>query len=415
MQMQTSTTETQLNKRVLKLSAVALAAGLAAGAAQAQSSVTLYGIVDTGIGYQNNQAPALGATSGGHASTRMINGIWSGSRFGMKGSEDLGGGTKAIFTLEEGFNSATGAMAVSGLAFNRQAFVGLTDARLGTFTAGRQYTAYYTLLSPWSPTTWLTGAFGAHPGDIDSLDTNYRANNSFVFMSPTIGGLTLGGSYSIGGEPGSFNAGSTWSAAAQYKNGPLGIAAGIQRVNNSAEGGGAWGSFSTVSNAGGQPAVSALNNGYQLAQAQQRIAVTGGWQFTPSFDISVSYSNVQYVPGVNSKFASEAVFNTYGAVLHWKATPALDLAGGYSYTKAAKANGVTDGAQYQQIVFSQYYSLSKRTAFYVLEAFTRANGQTLNASGAVINATATVGDGFNGTPSASRNLFAAGAGIVHRF
>lgn len=415
MQMQTSTTETQLNKRVLKLSAVALAAGLAAGAAQAQSSVTLYGIVDTGIGYQNNQAPALGATSGGHASTRMINGIWSGSRFGMKGSEDLGGGTKAIFTLEEGFNSATGAMAVSGLAFNRQAFVGLTDARLGTFTAGRQYTAYYTLLSPWSPTTWLTGAFGAHPGDIDSLDTNYRANNSFVYMSPTIGGLTLGGSYSIGGEPGSFNAGSTWSAAAQYKNGPLGIAAGIQRVNNSAEGGGAWGSFSTVSNAGGQPAVSALNNGYQLAQAQQRIAVTGGWQFTPSFDISVSYSNVQYVPGVNSKFASEAVFNTYGAVLHWKATPGLDLAGGYSYTKAAKANGVTDGAQYQQIVFSQYYSLSKRTAFYVLEAFTRANGQTLNASGAVINATATVGDGFNGTPSASRNLFAAGAGIVHRF
>ncbi|CAB3697909.1 hypothetical protein LMG24076_03266 [Trinickia soli] len=415
MQMQTSTTETQLNKRVLKLSAVALAAGLAAGAAQAQSSVTLYGIVDTGIGYQNNQAPALGATSGGHASTKMINGIWSGSRFGMKGSEDLGGGTKAIFTLEEGFNSATGAMAVSGLAFNRQAFVGLTDARLGTFTAGRQYTAYYTLLSPWSPTTWLTGAFGAHPGDIDSLDTNYRANNSFVYMSPTIGGLTLGGSYSIGGEPGSFNAGSTWSAAAQYKNGPLGIAAGIQRVNNSAEGGGAWGSFSTVSNAGGQPAVSALNNGYQLAQAQQRIAVTGGWQFTPSFDISVSYSNVQYVPGVNSKFASEAVFNTYGAVLHWKATPALDLAGGYSYTKAAKANGVTDGAQYQQIVFSQYYSLSKRTAFYVLEAFTRANGQTLNASGAVINATATVGDGFNGTPSASRNLFAAGAGIVHRF
>ncbi|PMS21488.1 porin [Trinickia soli] len=413
--MQTSTTETQLNKRVLKLSAVALAAGLAAGAAQAQSSVTLYGIVDTGIGYQNNQAPALGATSGGHASTKMINGIWSGSRFGMKGSEDLGGGTKAIFTLEEGFNSATGAMAVSGLAFNRQAFVGLTDARLGTFTAGRQYTAYYTLLSPWSPTTWLTGAFGAHPGDIDSLDTNYRANNSFVYMSPTIGGLTLGGSYSIGGEPGSFNAGSTWSAAAQYKNGPLGIAAGIQRVNNSAEGGGAWGSFSTVSNAGGQPAVSALNNGYQLAQAQQRIAVTGGWQFTPSFDISVSYSNVQYVPGVNSKFASEAVFNTYGAVLHWKATPALDLAGGYSYTKAAKANGVTDGAQYQQIVFSQYYSLSKRTAFYVLEAFTRANGQTLNASGAVINATATVGDGFNGTPSASRNLFAAGAGIVHRF
>ncbi len=404
-----------MNKRVWKLSAAALAAGLAAGAAQAQTSVTLYGVVDTGIGYQSNQAPALGATSGGKASTKMINGIWAGSRFGLKGSEDLGGGTKAIFTLEEGFNSATGAQSVSGLAFNRQAYVGLTDARLGTFTAGRQYTSYYTLLSPWSPTTWLTGAFGAHPGDIDSLDTNYRANNSFVYTTPTIAGLTVSGSYSMGGAPGSFNAGSTWSAAAQYKNGPLGVAAGIQRVNNSAAGGGAWGSFSTVSNNGSQPAVSALNNGYQLAQAQQRIAVTGGWQFTPALDLSVSYSNVQYIPGVNSKFASEAVFNTYGAVLHWKAIPTLDLAAGYSYTKAAKANGVTDGAQYQQFNLSQYYSLSKRTAFYLLEAYTHASGQTLNASGAVIGATATIGDGFNGTPSATRSLFAVGAGIVHRF
>ena len=404
-----------MNKRVLKLSALALAAGLAAGAAQAQTSVTLYGIVDTGIGYQSNQAPALGATSGGKAATRMINGIWSGSRFGFKGSEDLGGGTKAVFQLEEGFNSATGGQSVNGLAFNRQAYVGLSDARYGTLTLGRQYTSFYTLLSPWSPTTWLTGAFGAHPGDIDSLDTNYRSNNSFVYTSPTFSGLTLSGSYSMGGEAGSFNAGSTWSAAAQYKNGPLGVAAGFQRVNNSAVGGGAWGSFSTVSNNGSQPAVSALNNGYQLAQAQQRIAVTGGWQFSPSWDVSVSYSNVQYIPGVNSKFASEAVFNTYGAVLHWKATTALDLAGGYSYTKASKANGVTDGAQYHQFVLSQYYSLSKRTAFYMLEAYTRANGQTLNAVGGVINATATIGDGFNGTPSASRSLFAAGAGIVHRF
>ena len=234
-----------MNKRVWKLSAAALAAGLAAGAVQAQTSVTLYGVVDTGIGYQSNQAPSLGATSGGKASTKMINGIWAGSRFGLKGSEDLGGGTKTIFTLEEGFNSATGAQSVSGLAFNRQAYVGLSDARLGTFTAGRQYTSYYTLLSPWSPTTWLTGAFGAHPGDIDSLDTNYRANNSFVYTTPTIAGLTVSGSYSLGGAPGSFNAGSTWSAAAQYKNGPFGVAAGIPRVNNSAPGGGATGEVTT--------------------------------------------------------------------------------------------------------------------------------------------------------------------------
>ncbi|MGB8421866.1 porin, partial [Paraburkholderia sp.] len=165
-------------KKALATSAL----GLVALGAHAQSSVTLYGIVDTGIGYQSSQT-SLGSTTGGHSVVKMINGIWAGSRFGLKGAEDLGGGTKAIFQLEEGFNSATGAQSVSGLAFNRQAYVGLANATYGSFTAGRQYTAYYSLLSPYSPTTWLTGAYGAHPGDIDSLDTLYRANNSLVYTS----------------------------------------------------------------------------------------------------------------------------------------------------------------------------------------------------------------------------------------
>ena len=64
------------------------------------------------------------------------------------------------------------------------------EPRYGTFTAGRQYTSYYTLLSPYSPTTWLTGYYGAHPGDIDDLDTIYRANNSLVYTSPKFYGLT---------------------------------------------------------------------------------------------------------------------------------------------------------------------------------------------------------------------------------
>lgn len=216
------------------------AAGLAAAtAAHAQSSVTLYGIVDNGLAYQNNAAPSTGATSGGHSKVSMSTGVWAGSRFGLKGNEDLGGGTKAIFQLEAGVNTATGASQWSGGIFTRQAWVGLTNAAYGTLTAGRQYTAYYTLLSPYSPTTWLTGAYGAHPGDIDSLDTSYRANNSLVYMSPKFYGFTVGGSYSFGGVPGSVNRGSTWSAAIQYLNGPAGIAVGYQRVNNSTLGGGA--------------------------------------------------------------------------------------------------------------------------------------------------------------------------------
>jgi predicted porin len=103
-------------------------------------------------------------------------------------------------------------------------------------------------------------------------------------------------------------------------------------------------------------------------------------------------------------------------VLHWKAAPVWDFAAGYSYTRATEANGIKSSAQYQQVTLSEYYSLSRRTGVYALQAYQRANGQTLGSNGhSIINATATIGDGFQSTPSSSRSLFAAGVGIIHRF
>ena len=381
----------------------------------AQNSVTLYGIVDAGVGYQSSST-SLGSTSGGHSAFKMINGVWAGSRFGLKGAEDLGGRTKAIFTLEEGFNSATGAMATNNLMFSRQAYVGATNPTYGSFTAGRQYASYYQLLSAYSPTTWLTGYFGAHPGDVDGLDTGYRTNNTLLYMSPVLYGFKVSGSYSFAGVPGSVNQGSSWAAAIQYAQGPVGLAVGFSRINNSTPGGGAFGADSATSNAGAQAGVSAVTNGYQTAQAQQRFAIGAGYTFNSQFDITATYTNVQYIPGINSSFRSEQIWNTGGIVLHWKPSPAWDFAGGYSYTRATTANGITSSAQYQQFNLSQYYSLSKRTGVYVLEAYTRANGQTLGTNGkSIINATATIGDGFNTTPSSSRSMVAVGAGVVHRF
>lgn len=402
-----------MKRQVAIAAAIALTGG-AAGSAFAQSSVTLYGNIDMSIGYQNNQT-TVGSTSNGHAVTKMNSGIWSGSRFGFKGNEDLGGGTSAQFVLEQGFSGDTGAQSVSGLMFNRQAFVGLASRDYGALTLGRQYTSYFSMLAPYSPINWLTGFYGAHPGDIDSLDTNYRVNNSIVYTSPTLGGVTVSGSYGMGETPGSVGNGSTWSLAARYANGPFGVGTGFMRVNNSSVGGGAWGANSALSNAGSEPAVSAINAGYQLAAAQQRFAVLGSYTFSPAWDISVSYSNVQYIPGVNSKFASQAIFNTGGAVLHYKATPTLDLAAGYSYTRAAKANGIADAATYHQITLSQYYSFSKRTGLYVLEAYQKANGKTLSPTGGVIDATASIGDGQNGAPSATGSQLAVAVGMIHRF
>ncbi|AXF23664.1 porin [Burkholderia pyrrocinia] len=406
-----------MKKRVaFAMTAVGLAA---ATAAHAQSSVTLYGIVDNAIAWQNNSS-ATGATTGGHSKVQMATGIWAGSRFGLKGSEDLGGGTKAIFQLEAGFNANNGSSQWTNGIFTRQAWVGMTNASYGTLTAGRQYTAYYTLLSPYSPTTWLTGYYGAHPGDIDSLDTSYRANNSLVYMSPKFYGFTVGGSYSFGGVAGATNRGSTWSAAIQYLNGPAGIAVGYQKVNNATLGGGAWGANSTVQNGlnaagtnGVEPAVSSINNGYQFAQSQQRIAVTAGYQFTPSWDISASYSNVQYIPGTGSGFKNTAIFNTAGAVLHWKASAQWDFAAGYSYTAATQSNGVSSAAKYHQVTLSQYYSLSKRTGLYAVEAYQHASGNTVTPTGGIVSATTSIGDGVGA--GSKQNQIAAGVGLIHRF
>src|SRR5471030_1946075 len=308
--------------------AVAITVAMATSA-HAQTSVTLYGIVDNSMTYQSSQT-TLGSTSGGRSNIKMVQGVWAGTRFGLKGAEDLGGGTKAIFQLESGFNSATGGQQFTNAEFGRASWVGVTNPTYGTFTVGRQYTSYYTLVAPYGPTTWLTGFFGAHPGDVDGMDTLYRSNNSLVYTSPKLYGLTASGSYSLGGVPGSFNSGSTWSAALQYANGPVGLAVGVSRINNSTPGGGAFGADSTT-NSAGQSGVSAVTNGYQTAQAQQRFAVSGGYTFNSAWDITAMYSNVQYIPGINSKFTDTAIFNTGGVVLHWKPLIAWDFATGYSY------------------------------------------------------------------------------------
>jgi predicted porin len=335
----------------------------------------------------------------------MTTGVFAADRLGFKGAEDLGGQTRAMFTLEEGFSAAHGTESTSGLAFSRLAYVGVTNPVYGTFTAGREYSAYYTLLQPFSPEPRLTGFYAAHPGDINGTDTDYHENNVIVYASPNFRDLTISGEYSFGGVAGSVNAGSAWSAGAQYVNGPIGIAATFWRINNSTPGGGPFGAASATSNAGAQIGVSAINVGYQTAQAQQRFAVAGAYTDSPAWDVSFMYSNTQYIPGTHSAFTDTAIFNTAAAVLHFQASVALDFAAGYAYTRATSANEISSAAQYHQITFSQVYSLSKATALYAVEGFRRASGQTLgiNGGGDIVEAVASNGDGGNAQPAWSRS------------
>jgi predicted porin len=86
----------------------------------AQTSITLYGVIDEGINYTSN--------AGDKSAYQLESGYAQGSRWGLKGSEDLGSGLKAIFDLENGFDASTGAFGQGGRMFGRQAFVGLTAA-----------------------------------------------------------------------------------------------------------------------------------------------------------------------------------------------------------------------------------------------------------------------------------------------
>lgn len=122
-------------------------AGTALGAS-AQTSVTLYGLLDASVEYARHTA---GATAGSGSALRVQPGVQAGSRWGLTGTEDLGGGLKGIFTLESGIDNDTGAFntqGAPGVGFTRRAFVGVDKAGLGQVYLGRDYTpAFWVVLN----------------------------------------------------------------------------------------------------------------------------------------------------------------------------------------------------------------------------------------------------------------------------
>ena len=157
------------------------------GAAAAQSSVTLYGIIDTGIEYVSH------ANAAGKSVFRMpsVTGELP-SRWGLRGNEDLGGGYSAVFTLESGFNVRAGDLGQGGRLFGRQAFVGIKSP-YGTVSFGRQYTMTYLALMGAD----LIGPDIYGLGSLDAYVPNARADNSVVYLG-SYAGVTLGANYSFG-------------------------------------------------------------------------------------------------------------------------------------------------------------------------------------------------------------------------
>lgn len=219
----------------MKKTLVAFAVMAASGASMAQANVTLYGVVDTWLGSSKVEVGGVGTRQ----AKIDANGL-NGSRWGMKGSEDLGSGMKAIFQLESGLNPDTGASGQGGLLFGRQAFVGL-QGNFGTVSLGRQYTAYDSLHSAannnYDAFTFnaTSGAAGAGSvGNNGLQDYSGRVDNSISYTSPVFGGFSGAATYGFGeNKKAGANAGGgatdLSSLRLQYADGPLLAGYGFQQ------------------------------------------------------------------------------------------------------------------------------------------------------------------------------------------
>ncbi|MGC7404930.1 porin [Pandoraea pneumonica] len=374
--------------------------GAFAGAAHAQSSVTLYGIIDAGLQYVSKTGGNLAGTGNTSKNFQFANGNLQGSRWGLKGAEDLGGGLKAIFVLENGFNLGSGTLGQNSRMFGRQAYVGLSSATAGTLTIGRQYDSVVDFVGPYaSGSQWSTFA-GAHPFDNDNLNNSFRVNNTVKYTSVNYNGFSAGGMY---GFSNSANNGSTGSGFANnraysfglgYANGPVSFGAGYLYLGSPAS------NSSGVINNGGD-ATTPMTLGGLVASDKAWIASAGGsYAFGPAtLGLVYGHSVYQYVGGGSWKFDNAELNAKY------MLTPALQLGASYTYTwSTLNLTGSSVSPKYHQVNLGVDYFLSKRTDTYLVGLWQHANNDA--PGGASLN-----GLGF----SNSTNQFAVTAGIRHKF
>jgi predicted porin len=385
-----------MKKSLLTLAALATFAG----AAQAQSSVTLYGIVDAGVLYSNN--------IGGQKLYGTSSGNLQGSRWGLRGTEDLGGGLKARFVLENGFNNFSGRLGQGGDEFGREAF-GLSS-QFGSVTLGRQYDSVVEYTGALEAASQWATFYGAHPGDLDNLSNTNWTNNSIKYVSANYGGIKFGRLYSLGGVAGQYNHNQIWSGGVGYAKGLLTLGAAYLNVKNPNFS--FFGDDPRSSTTGSNMTGSQVYSGFASAKTQQVISAGGAYTFG-HVTVGGTYSNTQFkglgqtaVTGQPDGSATFGNAKFHNAELNFKyqLTPALLLGAAYDYTKAYS---VANEKIHQGMLGVDYF-LSKRTDLYADGIYQHASGT--NSVGGTATAQ------INGlTASSTSNQFAAIVGIRHKF
>ena len=339
------------------------------GCAHAQSNVTLYGILDNALSYSSKTLDSATGRDAGHQ-IAMVDGQLFGSRFGMTGVEDLGGGIKASFKLESGINIANGSFGNSnGGLFGRQAWVQL-GGDFGSVTAGLQFSPFVLALigSDARGASNFGSMAGIYVGSV--LTTGLFNSNAITYSSPTFAGLQGSVMIALGGEAGNFQAARQYSASLNY-------------IRN--------GFFANVAFYSGNAGDAATSAPASSTVAFVGRTVGGGYTFD-----NLTFRAVF----VNYKIAGSFDNRVYGGGVSYAATPALTLDAGAWVTRDGN-----DSKNHSVLASTGVrYSLSKRTQLYTDIGYVNNSGK-MN--------TGFSNDGPLYLPSGG--AFGASIGITHSF
>ncbi|MFM0740215.1 porin [Paraburkholderia xenovorans] len=338
-----------------------------ASTAHAQSSVTLYGLIDAGLMYTNSVK--RGASSG--PLFQATSGNINGSQFGVRGREELGGGLNAVFALENGFNVLSGKLGQDNRLFGRLAFVGIGSSQFGTTSIGRQYDEGVDDVAPLSAEAPFFGKMGfAHPFDNDNLDDSLRIGNSIKYTSPNLSGLQFGGLYAFSNST-AFSGNRAYSLGTQYARGPLKLALSYLQINgsNSSNTAGAVDPLESTANGTG---------GFLLSSDVERVTATGINYAVGHANFGFVYSHSQYEG--TTMFGSShgtVTFDNFEVNALYALTPSLQLGAAYVYTDGSVTKSSTYGSdpKWNQIEAQAVYSLSKRTDIYLEAMYQHVSGR----------------------------------------
>jgi predicted porin len=324
----------------MKKSLLALAVlGAFAGAAQAQTSVTIYGSFDGGVRHQSNVNAA-----GDSRLTMGSNGTYNSNRIGFKGVEDLGGGMNAHFNLETGFNTGTGALDnANNQLFNRTATVGLGGA-WGALDLGRQYNVAFRTIAGYDPLSYK------YPGIALAIPATagVRFNNDIQYIG-TFGPVTARAEYSLGETVGNNSTGSSKAIGAVYNEGPLNLGAAYTNRD-----------------------IATFDN--------RHWTIGGAYKFGPA-RVAIGHADEKQetVAGIDTR----TKYTWIG--LNYAITPAIEITPAYYRSKVnGGAAGALNGKK-DLYMLSLTYAFSKRTNFYAMIDQAKLDGNSRIGGNAAVN------------------------------